>query len=121
MKIKERKSMNAMKINKIGNCCILSISLIFVMTVKTGRRYFPHCSEVLDKYLEDEKDMLDLLLEKGTPEEQRIKKMRYLELKDDVQRAFSKDMAENNHSGLSSSSSTASPKKNVMNYKARKR
>ncbi|KAK1432539.1 hypothetical protein QVD17_09436 [Tagetes erecta] len=70
-------------------------------TVEMGRRYFPHCSEVLDKFMED--DLQDLfILEKGTLEEQEIKRSRFMELKEDVQRAFTKDKAEL-HRGLSSS------------------
>lgn len=70
-------------------------------TVETGRRYFPHCSEVLDKFMED--DLPELFyLEKGTAEEQEIKRTRFVELKEDVQRAFTKDKAEL-HRGLSSS------------------
>lgn len=89
-------------------------------TVKMGRRYFPHCSEVLDKYLGD--DMSDVfLLEEGTQDEQKIKKMRYMELKEEVQKAFDKDIAESNRSGLSSSSSSSSSPKKQSNYKARKR
>ncbi|KAJ7965036.1 putative Regulatory protein NPR1 [Quillaja saponaria] len=85
-------------------------------TVEMGRRYFPHCSELLDKLLEY--DMPDVFfLEKGSAEEQRTKKLRFKELKDDVQKAFHKDMAEKNWSGLSS---TSSPKE-VLGYKARKR
>lgn len=61
--------------------------------VETGRRFFPHCSEVLDKFMLD--DLPDLyFLEKGTPEEQVIKRSRFVELKEDVQRAFTKDKAE---------------------------
>ncbi|XP_015575545.1 BTB/POZ domain and ankyrin repeat-containing protein NPR1 [Ricinus communis] len=76
-------------------------------TVEMGRRYFPKCSEVLDKFMED--DLPDLFyLEKGTPDEQRIKRMRFMELKDDVQKAFNKDKAE--RSVLSSSSSSSSLK-----------
>ncbi|KAJ6970964.1 hypothetical protein NC653_035282 [Populus alba x Populus x berolinensis] len=57
--------------------------------VEMGRRYFPNCSEVLDKFMED--DLPDLFYhEKGTPDEQRIKKTRFMELKEDVQRAFTK-------------------------------
>ena len=83
-----------------------------------GRRYFPHCSHVLDKFMED--DLPDLFyLEKGTLDEQRIKRTRFMELKDDVHRAFTKDKAEFNRSGLSSSSSSSSQKDNVS-YKARK-
>ncbi|XP_011032773.1 PREDICTED: regulatory protein NPR3-like [Populus euphratica] len=79
-------------------------------TVEMGRRYFPHCSEVLDKFLDD--DVPDALyLDKGTPAEQKTKKMRFLELKEDVQMAFNKDM-EKNRSVLSSSSSfSSSPKR----------
>ncbi|XP_065851716.1 BTB/POZ domain and ankyrin repeat-containing protein NPR1 [Euphorbia lathyris] len=74
-------------------------------TVEMGRRFFPKCSEVLDKFMED--DLPDLFyLEKGTPEEQRVKRMRFMELKEDVQKAFSKDKAE--HSRLSASSSSSS-------------
>lgn len=93
-----------------------------MVAVEKGRRFFPHCSEVLDKFLEGD-DMPDVyLLEKGTPEEQSLKKMRYMELKEDVQKAFCKDMAENNWPGLSSSSSscTSSPKERI-NYRIRKR
>ena len=44
-----------------------------MVAVEMGRRYFPRCSKALDKFMED--DLPDLLyLEKGTPEEQRMKK-----------------------------------------------
>ncbi|KAK3165552.1 hypothetical protein QOZ80_1AG0034640 [Eleusine coracana subsp. coracana] len=85
-------------------------------TVELGRRYFPNCSEVLDKFLEhDLPDGLDtFFLQKGTPDEQQVKRMRFCELKEDVRKAFSKDKADNSgmFSGLSSSSS-CSPPKNV--------
>ncbi|PON62039.1 Potassium channel [Trema orientale] len=78
-------------------------------TVEMGRRYFPHCSEVLDKFMED--DLPEMLyLETGTPEEQKIKRMRFVELKEDVQNAFDKDKAEFNRVVLSSSSSSSSLK-----------
>ncbi|KAF9668169.1 hypothetical protein SADUNF_Sadunf15G0101100 [Salix dunnii] len=83
-------------------------------TVEVGRRYFPNCSEVLDKFMED--DLPDLFyLEKGTPDEQKIKRIRFMELKEDVQRAFTKDKAEINLSGLSSSSSSSSLKDGISN------
>lgn len=71
-------------------------------TVETGRRYFPNCSEVLDKFMDD--DLADLFdLEIGTAEEQEdIKRTRFVELKEEVQRAFTLDKAEL-HKGLSSS------------------
>ncbi|CAH9130527.1 unnamed protein product [Cuscuta epithymum] len=74
-------------------------------TVATGRRFFPNCSEVLDRFLED--DVLDsLMLESGTPEEQSFKKIRYIELKEEVKKAFVKDKA--HWSALSSPPSSAS-------------
>ncbi|KAK8547467.1 hypothetical protein V6N13_024548 [Hibiscus sabdariffa] len=72
-------------------------------TVEMGRRYFPHCSEVLDKFMED--DLPDLFyLERGSLEEQKLKRSRFRELKEDVQKAFNKDKAEFNRNGLTSSS-----------------
>ncbi|KAJ4981222.1 hypothetical protein NE237_032059 [Protea cynaroides] len=89
-------------------------------TVEMGRRYFPHCSQVLDKFLEE--DLPDLFyLEKGTPDEQRIKRARFTELKDDVQKAFNKDKAKISGSGLSSSSSSSSSQKGCVNYKVTKK
>ncbi|KAH0985176.1 hypothetical protein GBA52_012353 [Prunus armeniaca] len=88
-------------------------------TVNLGRCYFPHCSEVLDKFIED--DLPDLFyLEMGTSDEQKIKRMRFMELKEEVHKAFNKDKAELNLSGLSSSSSTSSPKKLGATQKVRK-
>ncbi|CAN4110102.1 unnamed protein product [Withania somnifera] len=89
-------------------------------TVETGRRFFPNCSEVLDRFLEDE--MQDsLMLESGTPEEQRSKKMRYTELKDEVIKAFNKDKAEKYWAGFSTSSSSSSSPKTNVSHKIRKR
>ncbi|GLU20340.1 hypothetical protein SLE2022_365460 [Rubroshorea leprosula] len=75
-----------------------------IETVETGKRYFPHCSEVIDKFLEDYQHD-DILLEKGTLEEQNIKKRRFQELKEEVQMAFYKDIEQNNRSPSSSSTS----------------
>ncbi|KAI9114267.1 hypothetical protein K1719_014917 [Acacia pycnantha] len=89
-------------------------------TVENGRRFFPHCSDVLDKFLDD--DMLDIFfLEKGSEQEQRIKKQRFMELKEDVQKAFHKDMAENNGSGFSSVSSSSSSSKKGLSQRVRKK
>ncbi|CAI9772582.1 unnamed protein product [Fraxinus pennsylvanica] len=89
-------------------------------TVETARRFFPNCTIVLDKLLEDD-TIGTTLLEKGTPEEQRMKKMRYMELKEDVMKAFSKDMAENNWTNLSSSSSCSSSPRIGKIQKGRKK
>ncbi|KAF3327522.1 regulatory protein NPR3-like protein [Carex littledalei] len=68
-------------------------------TVELGRRYFAHCSQVLDKFLED--DLPDLFyLEKGTPDEQKIKRARFCELREDVRKAFSKDKASSSSTSL---------------------
>jgi regulatory protein NPR1 len=61
-------------------------------TVELGRRYFPHCSDVLDNFLNEESTDL-IYLETGTPEDQRVKRMRFSELKEDVRKAFTKDKA----------------------------
>ncbi|XP_048126969.1 BTB/POZ domain and ankyrin repeat-containing protein NPR1-like isoform X2 [Rhodamnia argentea] len=81
-------------------------------TVEMGRRYFPHCSDVLDNFLDEVPD--DFFLEKGTSEEKRNKKARFMELKEEVQKAVCKDMAENKKSGwLSASSSSSSPRQRI--------
>lgn len=71
-------------------------------TVELGRRYFPHCSEVLDKFLNEESTDL-ILLESGTAEDQQTKRMRFSELREDVRKAFTKDKA----AGAAISSSTS--------------
>lgn len=84
-----------------------------LLTVEYGRRFFPNCSEVLDNFMED--DLPDLFfLQKGTPDEQKIKRARFCELKDVVLKAFNKDKAESKRSGLSSSSSSSSSIKGDM-------
>ena len=83
--------------------------------MELGRRYFPNCSQVLDKFLED--DLPDggldkFYLQRDTPDEQKVKRMRFSELKEDVQKAFSKDKADSSMiSGLSSSSWCSPPQK----------
>lgn len=79
---------------------------------------------MLDKFLED--DMLDVFfLDRGTEEEQKTKKARFMELKDDVQKAFHKDIAENNrHSGgfsSSLSSSSSSSRREGVGHRGRKK
>lgn len=81
------------------------------MAVATGRRYFPNCSQVLDKFMEDDLPDDSYYLERGSPEEQKLKRMRFMELKDDVQKAFTKDKAELQRVGLSSSASPSSLKR----------
>ncbi|CAN8267485.1 unnamed protein product [Cochlearia groenlandica] len=88
-------------------------------TVETGRRYFPYGSEVLDKYMEEyiDDDILDdLCIEKGSPQERRLKRMRYRELKDDVQKAYSKDR-ESKIARSCLSSSSCSPSSSASSSK----
>nr|BAJ86173.1 predicted protein [Hordeum vulgare subsp. vulgare]BAJ94508.1 predicted protein [Hordeum vulgare subsp. vulgare]BAK03697.1 predicted protein [Hordeum vulgare subsp. vulgare] len=82
-------------------------------TVELGRRYFPNCSQVLDKFLEDGlPDSLDAFQQQsGTPDEQQVKKMRFYEVKEDVRKAFSKDTADNSVFSALSSNSSSSAKK----------
>ncbi|KAF2309513.1 hypothetical protein GH714_003486 [Hevea brasiliensis] len=52
--------------------------------VEIGRRFFPNCSQVLDQFMEDD-SLLDLFyLEKDIPEEQRIKRVRFMEPKEET-------------------------------------
>ncbi|KAL6637169.1 hypothetical protein ACP70R_024741 [Stipagrostis hirtigluma subsp. patula] len=74
-------------------------------TVELGRRYFPLCSDVLDKFLNEESTD-PIFLETGTPEDQQIKRMRFSELKEDVRKAFTKDKAA--VAAMASSASSAS-------------
>lgn len=69
-----------------------------------GRRYFPHCSQVVDKLLEDD-IYNELCLLSGTPDEQKLKKLKFCELKQEAQDAYTKDK-ESCISSLSSSSSS---------------
>lgn len=88
----------------VQNKRLLSRMEALSRTVEMGRRYFPHCSAVLDNFMED--DLHELFdMENSTLEEQEIKRTRYVELKEEVQRAFTKDKAELDR-GLSSSMDT---------------
>jgi len=63
-------------------------------TVKLGRWYFPNCSSVLDKFL-DEGSALTIL-GSGTPEDEPRSiqlRMRFYELREDLKKAFNKDKA----------------------------
>jgi len=81
-------------------------------TVELGRRYFPNCSQVLDKILEDDlSNGFDVFHQQnGSPDEQKVKKMRLGELKEDVRKAFSKDKADKSVFSVMSSNSSSSPR-----------
>ncbi|KAM7272073.1 hypothetical protein ACFE04_031287 [Oxalis oulophora] len=110
------KEVNLNETPDAKNLRIRSRLEVLLKTVETGRRFFPHCSEVLDKFIGD--DLPDLLyLDKGTPNEKQIKRKRYMELKEDFQNAFTKDKAEYDRRILSSSSSSSSKRCSVKNYR----
>ncbi|KAH9705976.1 BTB/POZ domain and ankyrin repeat-containing protein NPR2 [Citrus sinensis] len=111
------------KLSRSSQCLTLETlnltrSTLYLWTeVETGQRYFPHCSDVVDKFrycnrphcseLIDE--FLDCdwsddsLLEKGTPEEQKLKRAGFMKLRVDMQEALRKDVAYHRCSGLPSS------------------
>lgn len=88
--------------------CSVHNPIFVVLAVGLGMLFFPHCSQVLDKYLADE--LSDTFsFENGSPEEQRTKRLRYYELKEEVRKAFSRDKAESSFALRSSSSSSSFP------------
>eukprot|EP01018_Ginkgo_biloba_P031448 Gb_18895 [translate_table: standard] len=99
---------------------LISRLTALLRTVELGKRFFPRCSEVLNKFMDD--DLTELAcLGKGTTEEQRVKRKRYDELKDVLSEAFSKDKADFERSGMSSSSSSSSVKDGVNQRNAKNR
>ncbi|XP_021715081.1 BTB/POZ domain and ankyrin repeat-containing protein NPR1-like [Chenopodium quinoa] len=75
-------------------------------TVELGKRFFPRCSEVLNKIM-DAEDLSQLaFLGQDTPEERQRKRKRYLELQDALTKAFTEDKEEYDRTTLSSSSSS---------------
>ncbi|KAL6502201.1 Nitrogen permease reactivator protein [Orobanche hederae] len=85
---------------------LLSRIEILSRTVELGKRYFPHCSQVLDNFMEDDLSE-SFYLDNGTQEEQRMKRKRFSELKVEVNEAFNKDKAKLRRLGFSSSSSSS--------------
>ncbi|KAH9770563.1 BTB/POZ domain and ankyrin repeat-containing protein NPR2 [Citrus sinensis] len=96
--------------------------LALLKTVETGQRYFPNCSEVVEKFMffkfmffnpancsELVDEFLDCdssdasLLEKGTPEVQKLQRACFMKLKVEMPEAFCKDVAYQRRSGLPSS------------------
>ncbi|XAR53450.1 hypothetical protein NMG60_11022004 [Bertholletia excelsa] len=78
-------------------------------TVELGKRFFPRCSEVLNKIM-DADDLSELAyIENETAEERQLKKQRYMELQDVLSKAFNEDKEEFGRSiNISSSSSSTS-------------
>ncbi|OMO91684.1 BTB/POZ-like protein [Corchorus olitorius] len=77
-------------------------------TVELGKRFFPRCSEVLNKIM-DADDLSQLACGgNDTPEERLVKRRRYNELQDVLSKAFHEDKEEFDRSAISSSSSSKS-------------
>ncbi|KAF7144257.1 hypothetical protein RHSIM_Rhsim05G0017300 [Rhododendron simsii] len=63
-------------------------------TVELGKRFFPRCSEVLNKMMDDD-DWSELAyIQNETQEERQLKKRRYMELQDVITKAFHEDKEE---------------------------
>lgn len=76
--------------------------------MELGKRFFPRCSEVLNKIM-DADDLSQLAyLGNDTPEERLVKRRRNMELQEVLSKAFSEDKEEFDRSGISSSSSSTS-------------
>ncbi|KAK9060817.1 hypothetical protein SSX86_021523 [Deinandra increscens subsp. villosa] len=71
-------------------------------TVELGKRFFPRCSEVLNKIVDS-----DGHNGKDTPEERESKKQKYLEVQETLNKAFSEDKQEFDKISSSSSSTSA--------------
>jgi len=78
-------------------------------TVELGKRFFPRCSEVLNKMMDDD-DWSELAsMQNETQEDRQLKKRRYSELQEVITKAFQEDKEEFNKSiNISSSSSSTS-------------
>lgn len=59
------------------------------MPVELGKRFFPSCSKVLDRIMDDEPELASLRRDTSTE-----KKMRFRELQDVLEKTFSEDKEE---------------------------
>lgn len=76
--------------------------------MEVGKRFFPRCSEVLNKIM-DADDLSQLAcMGNDSPEERVAKRRRYMELQEVLNKVFHEDKEEFDRSGISSSSSSTS-------------
>ena len=73
--------------------------------VELGKRFFPRCSNVLDKIMDDEAELASIVRDTSTSTE---KKRRFQDLQDVLQKAFNEDKEDIDRSAISSSSSSTS-------------
>ncbi|TVU45774.1 hypothetical protein EJB05_05276, partial [Eragrostis curvula] len=85
---------------------------VLTETVELGRKLFPNCSNELDKVCDEEATEL-ALLENDNPEDQLTKRTRFSEIREEVQKAFDKDMAAGAHIP-SIASSSSSPRLDML-------
>ncbi|KAF9613070.1 hypothetical protein IFM89_005518 [Coptis chinensis] len=77
-------------------------------TVELGKRFFPRCSEVLDKIM-DADDLSELAnLDNDNADERLTKKQRYMELQESFAQAFSEDKEDIDRSAAMSPASSSS-------------
>ncbi|RDX90906.1 BTB/POZ domain and ankyrin repeat-containing protein NPR1, partial [Mucuna pruriens] len=77
-------------------------------TVELGKRFFPRCSEVLNKIM-DADDLSQLTcMGDDSPDDRLRKRRRYVELQEVLNKVFNEDKEENDRSAMSSSSSSTS-------------
>lgn len=82
---------------QLNNCYLCS-------AVYLGRRYFPNCSYVLDNFINEESALT--ILGSGTPEDK--VRMRFDKLREDVEKAYSKDKAAGAGAAITSKTSSSS-------------
>lgn len=78
------------------------------LAVELGKRFFPRCSEVLNKIM-DADDLSEIAyMGNDTVEERQLKKQRYMELQEILSKAFTEDKEEFAKTNMSSSCSSTS-------------
>lgn len=76
--------------------------------MELGKRFFPRCSEVLNKIM-DADDLTQLtFMGDDSPEDRLRKRRRYVELQEVLNKVFNEDKEEFDRSAMSSSSSSTS-------------
>ncbi|GMH18084.1 hypothetical protein Nepgr_019925 [Nepenthes gracilis] len=77
-------------------------------TVELGKQFFPRCSDVLNKIMDDDHLSEIAYTRNDTAEQQILKRKKYMELEEIVCKAFNQDKEELDRSNLSTSSSSTS-------------
>ncbi|XP_071742394.1 BTB/POZ domain and ankyrin repeat-containing protein NPR1 [Rutidosis leptorrhynchoides] len=83
-------------------------------TVELGKRFFPRCSEVLNKIV-DTQEVDEWKRKNTTPEEQELKKQKYSQVQEALNKAYTEDKQEFDRSNAISSSSSSTSTSAVVN------